>query len=296
MLKDKTPTLKLAYVSTISVFVLFAAWWLFNKIQFTSEDTANALFSDTHWLMALIGGTAGLWAAKKWGGIKSVFGRSIFLFSAGLLAQVFGQVVYTFYARVQHVEAPYPSIGDVGFFGSVILYIFAIYLLAKTAGASLSRINASKKVIAVLLPALLLVGSYVVFLKDYEADWSAPLVVLLDFGYPLSQAIYVSLALLTYFLSRGLLGGVMKKKIILLLAALVIQYAADYSFLFRFNRETWYPGDISDLLYLTAYFLMGIALLQFASVATALNKERPGSGDGNVGQAEQPSNSQEVTT
>jgi hypothetical protein len=58
----------------------------------------------------------------------------------------------------------------------------------------------------------------------------------------------------------------MKNKVILLLAALLVQYSADYSFLFRFNRGTWYAGDFSDYLYLLAYILMIIALLRFKAV------------------------------
>lgn len=273
MSKNNSLSVKLAYVITIGVFLGFAGWWAYNHIALTAEDSSNALLADTQGILALIGGVVGIWAAQKWGGLKSVFGKSIFLLSAGLLAQVFGQVVYTYYARVQHIEAPYPSIGDIGFFGSVLFYIAAVYLLAKTAGASLSRINTSKKVLAVLLPAILLAASYYVFLREYEVDWSTPLVVFLDFGYPLGQAAYVSLALLTYFLSRGLLGGIMKKKILLILGALVVQYAADYSFLYTLNRETWYPGGVSDLIYISAYFLMGIALIQLASTANSLNAD-----------------------
>lgn len=276
MTTEKKLSVKIAYFLTGGVFLALAAWWIYNQIMLTPEDSSNALLADTQGILALIGGIVGIWAAQKWGGLKSLFGKSIFLLSAGLLAQVFGQVVYTYYARVQHIEAPYPSLGDVGYFGSVILYIFAIYLLAKTAGARFIRISVMKKIFAVLLPVLLLVTSYLVFLKEYEVDWSQPITVLLDFGYPLGQAVYVSLALLTYFLSRGLLGGIMKKKILLILVALVVQYAADYSFLYTFNRETWYPGGISDLIYISAYFLMAIALIKLASTAITLNSGHNG--------------------
>lgn len=259
---NKNRKLKTFYILGSLTFIGFSGWWVFNQIQFNPADTSNGWFSDSYWVAPLVGGIAGLWAAKKWGGLKSVFGRAIFLLAVGLLAQVFGQIIYTYYARVQGVEAPYPSIGDVGYFGSVVLYIGGIYLLAKTAGARLSKAGNLKKILALALPLLLLAVSYIVFLKDYQVDWSHPVTVLLDFGYPLGQSIYLSLALLTYFLSKGLLGGIMKNKILLLLTALLVQYAADYSFLYRFNREKWYAGDFTDYIYLVAYFLMTIALLR----------------------------------
>jgi hypothetical protein len=86
--------------------------------------------------------------------------------------------------------------------------------------------------------------------------------VFLDFGYPLGQAIYVSLALLTYLLSTKTLGGIMKNKVLLILFALAVQYAADYNFLYQAYAETWSVSGYGDVIYLFAYFLMAVGLLQ----------------------------------
>jgi hypothetical protein len=100
-----------------------------------------------------------------------------------------------------------------------------------------------------------------------------PLVVFLDFGYPLGQAIYISLAVLTYLLSRSVLGGIMKMRILFILFALVIQYMSDYTFLYQASRGVWHAGGINDFLYITAYFIMALSLLQFESVYRTI-KER----------------------
>lgn len=268
----KSITAKILYTLTILVFLGWTSWWLYNNFMLEPDARSNELFTDSYWVLPLVGGVAGLWAAQKWGGLKSVLGRAISLFSLGLLLQVFGQVVYSYYALFQDIEAPYPSLGDVGFFGSVILYILALVFLAKAAGARLSGVSWGKKVIAFGLPVVLLAASYMVFLKGYEFDTSNMGAAILDFAYPLSQAFYISLALLVYFLSRGLLGGIMKNKVLLIIGALVVQYLADYMFLLRINRETWYPGDISDFIYLVAYFLMAISLLRLGSTAQSLRK------------------------
>ena len=84
----------------------------------------------------------------------------------------------------------------------------------------------------------------------------------LDFGYPLGQALYVSLALLTYLLSTKTLGGIMKNKVLLILFALAVQYAADYNFLSQAYAETWRNGGYGDAIYLLAYFLMALGLIQ----------------------------------
>ena len=108
----------------------------------------------------------------------------------------------------------------------------------------------------------MLIFSYFFFLRDYQFDWSNPLKIFLDFGYPLGQAIYVSIAILTYVLSKGVLGGVMKPKILFLVFALIIQYLADYNFLLQAANSTWQNGGYGDLIYLIAYLLMALSLLQ----------------------------------
>lgn len=226
------------------------------------QSFSGDAFSDTYGIVALLGGIAGIYIAGKWGGFKSLMGRAILFFALGLLAQAFGQAVYSAYYFWLGEEVPYPSLGDVGYFGSVLLYIYAIYCLAKVSGVRISLKSFFNKVIALLIPLALLTLSYYWFLRDYEVDSSAPLTTFLDFGYPLGQAIYIALAILTYTLSRKILGGIMKGPILFLLFALVIQYVADFVFLYQASRETWEAGGVSDYIYLTAYFLMTLALLR----------------------------------
>lgn len=262
----------------------FFAWWAYNYLALEAGDRSLELYSDTYWVVALVGAVYGLLVAKQWGGLKSVFGRALILFSLGLFAQVFGQVVYSYYALVQGVEAPYPSIGDIGYFGSVLLYIAALFVLFRAIGARFRSANFLQKAIAVIAPFALLTMSYKVFLNGYERCYedeelletvcASPIQTLLDFGYPLGQAFYVAVALLAFILSFKLLGGIMKNKILLLLFALLIQYLADFTFLYRFSREEYYAGGPTDLIYQTAYLLMTIALLRIGSVARSLTLKK----------------------
>lgn len=218
-------------------------------------------FSDTYGVLALIGGIAGIGIARAWGGFKSLTGKALMFFSLGLLAQALGQAVYSVYFFWLGEEVPYPSLGDIGYFGSVLLYIYGIYCLAKVSGARISLKTFSNKIIALLIPAVLLVSSYYIFLKDYEVDWSSPLTVLLDFGYPLGQAVYIAIAVLAFLLSRKILGGIMRGRVLLLLFALLVQYIADFVFLYQASHETWVAGGSDDFIYLLAYFSMAMALL-----------------------------------
>jgi hypothetical protein len=246
-----------------ALFGAFTVWWLyihFGLHAVGSDDPNNKRFTVAYGIIALYGGIIGLFAAKKWGGFKSLLGRTIMLFAFGLLAQEVGQLFYTYYIYFQHTEVPYPSLGDIGYFGSVLFYIAGTILLVKTSGARFSLRNLSNKILLLLIPLAMLATSYTIFLKGYE--YSNALTAVLDFGYPLGQAIYISLAILAYLLSRKLLGGYMRKAIVFIIAALVVQYIADSTFLYQVQKGTWYAGGWNDYVYVVSYSMMTVALLK----------------------------------
>lgn len=253
--------LKMFTTLSVSIFAAYSLWWILLQTNNAPSNLDGDTFSDTYGILALIGGVGGIFVSRQWGGLKSLMGKSIMAFSLGLIAQALGQIVYSYYFFFLDREVPYPSLGDIGFFGSVLLYIYGIYCLAKVSGVKLSYKLFMSRIAAFIIPALILGVSYYIFLKDYEIDSSAVVMTFLDFAYPLGQALYISLAILTFMLSRKILGGIMKVPVLLILAALTIQYAADFSFLYRANREQWYAGDFSDYLYLSAYFLMSWAMI-----------------------------------
>ena len=209
-------------------FFMYTALWLYLQYLHKTDSTLYHFFGITYCFMALWGGIWGMFIAHKWGGQKSIMGKSLIFFSFGLFAQTYGQITYSLYAIILKIELPYPSIGDIGFFGSIPLYIIGMLYLAQAAGVSISLRSFRNKLQAVLLPLLLLGFSYYIFLRNYQVDLSQPLVVFLDFGYPLGQSIYISIALLTFILLKGLLGGRMKNRILFILFALVLQYLSDF--------------------------------------------------------------------
>ena len=190
-------------------------------------------------------------------------GRALILFSLGLFAQEFGQLSYSYYIYYLHQEVPYPSVGDIGYFGSIPLYIAGAWLLAHASGVKLSLRSVSSKIWAILIPFVMLLLSYSFFLREYQVDFSQPIKLFLDFGYPLGEAIYISIALLTYILSRRLLGGILRSRILFILFAMLVQYSADFMFLYQAQYQTWYAGGLNDLVYFTAYVALSLALLEF---------------------------------
>jgi hypothetical protein len=258
---------KLAYILPAVIFLVFSIIWLHLR-QLDLESTRNArqLWGATYQIIALYGAITGFFISKKWGGYRSMLGRSIMFFSIGLLLQCIGQTYSSYYVYHYAVESPpYPAIGDIGFMGSVFAYIYGAYLMSKVSGAGVRLKKSSNKIIAFLLVFLILSISYFFFLKDYSFDWSQKLKVLLDFMYPVGQAMYVSVAFLALFMSWNVLGGIMKRPILCLIFALLFQYFSDFFFLYQAGQGNWYVGNINDYVYCVSYFLMAISLIQLGN-------------------------------
>lgn len=253
-------------------YAIYTIWFIFFHLPGVAAGSQYDWFTTTYGIIAAAGFIWGVSIAKKWGWTKSILGKSILLFAVGLGLQEVGQLGYTYYIYFLHIEVPYPSWGDVAFYGSIPCYIFAIIYMAKASGIHISLRSLKNKIQAILIPLAMLIFSYALFLQGYKFDWSNPLKVFIDFGAPLGQAIYISLAILTYTLTRNVLGGAMKSKVLFILFALLAQYVADWTFLYQASRGTWAVSGINDYMYFFAYFLMAMGLLQLKTVYAELRK------------------------
>jgi hypothetical protein len=253
------------FASTISFILLFSffGWWTYIQVV-DAPSSLRELFSASYGVVAFWGALLGFGISGRWGGLKSAVGKALFFFSLGLLFQVFGQAVYSYYSLFLHVEIPYPSLGDVGYFGSVILYIYGSLLIAKVTGIGFSlKTSFLAKLVSVMLPLAILAASYFLLIRGVSDGTEDLLTKVLNFGYPLGQAVYLAITLLAYFLSKNILGGIMKDKILLLLFALTFQYVADFMFIYLNNAGVWTTAGLNELTYLVAYFVMAQSLLKF---------------------------------
>jgi hypothetical protein len=257
----------------VGLFVLLTIWYFISpSFSNAAGDRFLGDFSSIYGIMALWGGIWGMSISKKWGFTQSVIGKAMLAFSIGLFAQEFGQIIYAYYSFFKQVEIPYPSVGDIGYFGSIPCYVYGVFLLAQASGVHINLKSFSSKLKAVVIPLVMLAIPYFLFLRGYEFDWTSPIRVFLDYGYPLGQAVYISIAILTYSLTRGILGGIMKPKILFFLLALVAQFIADYVFLIQAYYKSWSVGGWNDYMYLVAYFLMTIALIQLKTISDGAHK------------------------
>lgn len=253
---------------TLLIFLLLTIWWIVIFFGGTKDSMVNHVFGFIYGGFSLWGGVWGLIVAKQWGGMKSVMGRGILSLAFGLLLQAFGQYSFWYFNYVLKVAVPYPGIPDIGYFGTIPFYIYAALCIAKASGVKVSLISFINKLQAIIIPLIILGVGYTLFLKDYSFTDVTPFQIFFDFGYPLGQAIYISIAILTYSLSRGILGGVMKNRVLLLVFAFSAQFLADYIFIYF--HDLYFPASFIDFFYLLGYAIMTLGILQLRAVLIKL--------------------------
>lgn len=274
MLDNNEKMVSRMYKVLFSALVLLVVWRFYLFLNGAIADDYSVQFwAATYQIIAWFGVICGFYFSGLWGGWKSLVGRANLLFSFGLLAQSFGQSVFSYFFY-QGQEVPYPSLADLGFFLSIPLYIYSAALLVKFSSLSSTQRSFKNLLTAIIIPAAMLVLSYMFFLRGYEFDWTNTLKVILDFGYPLGQAVYVSLAILALLGAQRIMGGLMMVPTLWFIFALVIQFFADYVFLYLSNSEL-YMGigiDAVDFLYLTAYTFMAISLIKLGQTFYKVQK------------------------
>ncbi|OGK11880.1 hypothetical protein A2954_05870 [Candidatus Roizmanbacteria bacterium RIFCSPLOWO2_01_FULL_37_12] len=238
-------------------------WWV--KLQYNGVGTSEAYIFN--WFYGLIGLSGGIYgikiSVKKWGGWKSIIGKGLILLSIGLLGQWFGLQVWTYYNVFAKIEVPYPSLADIGYFALIPAYTLAAWMFTHASGAKFSLRTKSGKLYALLIPLVSLTLAYAIFLKDIGFNLSNPIKLFLDIGYPLGEMLPVSIAAFTLTLSKRLLGGTMKSRIIFLIGAFFFQFLTEYAFLYTAGIETYINGGWNDLMYATSYTIMSLALIAF---------------------------------
>jgi hypothetical protein len=255
------------------VFLGYLGWWFSFQHVVVDQGKSVQWFGGTYGIVALIGAIIGFLAARRWGGFKTLLGKALMFFSLSLLFQEAGQLILTYYIYGSKIQIPYPSWGDVAYFGSTLSYICGAYFLSKTAGIRFSLKVNKYKFVAFLVPAALLATSFFVFLHHHQYDWHKPLTVFLDLGYPIGDAVYISLAIVSYLLTRKMLGGVMRSAVLILLLAFVAQYISDFTFLYQSSRGTYLSGKYDDLAYFVTYFIAATAMIRFNQVYSDLRKK-----------------------
>lgn len=258
----------------IILFGFFTLWWIslspFDPNVLMDQKESWSVF---YWTFAALGGIFGIFSSRRFGFLNSVIGRAILALSVGLLLQVIGQILDGYLYAMGNSQIFYPSISEIGYVGSILAYIYGAYSLLRYVSAGSHEKSFIRNVIIWLTPVVMFAISYFAYLHNYESTSISVLQTIFDFGYPLLQSIYVSLAILILLHTKGTEGGVLKKPIIFLVIALIFQYISDSYFVYEYNLDRWYSANLNDYCYFLAYFLLTLAIIYLDKVVQSIQSQ-----------------------
>ncbi len=255
----------------LGFFLALVIFWAALFATGTKSGNLNYWYSFLFGLIPLIAGIVGMVKAKLWGGLKSTMGKAIFFISLGLLLWGFGESIWSYYNFFKGVPAPYPSVADVGFAPSIFFWILGTIYLAKASGAMFAlRKNTWAKVLAVMLPLILLIPSYYIQIHLARGGTLIPegetaLKAVLDIAYPFGDFLALTFGTLVFILSYKYFGGLYRRAILAILGGLGAMYIADSVFSYTTTKGTYYNADWGDLLLALGVFLLSFGILAFAT-------------------------------
>jgi len=220
-------------------------------------------------VIPLVGGVLGLNNSAAWGGKKSVMGRSSLFLSLGLIAWGMGNIAWDYYIFFTGTEVPYPSLADVGYIVSSLLFLIGIRALFGVVGANFALRSKKGKIFIFIIPIVIILIS--VYLLIYVARGGvlvntsgAYLKLFFDLLYPLSDMVTLTMISLLYFLSRDFLGGKYKAPILIIFFGFLMFYASDFSFSYTTTIGTYYNGYFPDFLFTTTMFIISTGLVMLS--------------------------------
>ncbi len=265
---------------TLILNVLFAvtlAWWAILHAYDKPSDFSGYVFNLFYAFIPFVGGILGIRTARKWG-LKGMMGRSFLMLSLGLIVWAFGGFMWAYY-NFTGTEIPYPSLADIGFGGSTWLFMAGLFYLMRIGWTAFKEDPLAHKVIFMVFPIVALIFNFfflfvkhicvdeicsatrttILFLEHVES----PLERFLDIVYPLNDLILLSLALLVLGYSYRLIGGKLTGGFVGICFSMGVLYVADILFTTRTANEIYHNGDISDMAYATALYLLGVSIAKF---------------------------------
>ncbi len=259
------------------MLIVTLGMWITVRIQGTVDANLNYYFSLMLGVIPFVASFKGFIAAKRWGGVHSVLGRSVGALSAGVFLWGAGELVWSYYNLVLKEAAPYPSVADILFVPGFGMWILSGIFLLKLAGVNL--VLRKKPLLWWLVGALLVAGTalsyYLLVVVAREGvvltDTASPVKVFLDIYYPLADFISLTLVTIIVAVSGKYIGGKLKTPIFLVMLGLAGMYVGDVLFGYTTTKETFYNANFGDLILLIGISILSFSLLAYAETVPRLN-------------------------
>lgn len=248
--------------SYISVFFgsFFAVLLIWSGILFfTGQKTTewNYLFNALNALLFFSVGIVALFGVRLHG-FQSAVGKELLSIALSMFSFSLGLFVWCYFNIILKVATPYPSLADL----FLVLYIpflgYGIVNLLRAFGMFYST--------RILVETIVIFGltSILIFFIGNPPDLSVAVPLLqksLNIFYLLGDAFLISLGYMLIRLTKGRIHG----SFFYLVGALFAMAGADLIFAYRTGTETYWNGDIADVLYALSGFLFSIGVTKIVS-------------------------------
>lgn len=255
-------------------FAILVLFWL--VLRFTGIENMfwGNLYVFLYGLIPLVGGLAAIRGYKTWGGLSTVLGKAVFFIAFGLFFWGIGETIWSYYNFFLNVEIPYPSVADLFFAPSVFLYNAGVIWLSMTTGSRFALRSIGGKIFSMLAPIVIFAITYYLIVivahsGEIFSDSRSLLKSILDVAYPLGDAVALSVSVVVAGLSFKYLGGSYKYDVVAILLGLMAMFIADTVLSYTSSLGTAYSGDLGDLLFTIAVFLLTFGLLGFNKIKQA---------------------------
>lgn len=250
-----------------ALYLLSTIWWLVMTVitRHQSSLAGNIYGTFTLFVVPLIGSIFGLQKAKQLGGLHTHTGRAVGATSLGLVFWSLGTFIWAIYVFGFNIEVPYPSLTDIGYAPSWLLWAYGAWQLLRATGAPLWPKSWSTKIILATIPLAVAAFSYYVVVEVihggvFVSSDSLPK-IFFDYYYPLGDIVVLSLMLVTFHLSRRYLGAQFEIVIFILLLGHLMNYITDLAFSYTTTYETYFNGHFVDLFFSTTMFFIAVGIM-----------------------------------
>lgn len=257
----------------LSYFCTLFVYWLLLQTIKSRAGIFNYLFTFLFGLIPLLSGAIGFIHLKEWGSYKTTIGKALFFMSLGLACWGVGSLIWSYYNFFLNIPAPYPSLADIGFAPSIILYGIGVVYLSDVTDAKAELKNIYAKVFVILTPTITLAIAYyfiVIIARggNLITSNSTGLKTFLDLLGPIGDIFGLITAVLISGLSVNYISNKYSLNVICMFTGLIVMTISDTLYAYTTTVGTFYPGNFGDLLY-----MMGVSLLSFGVLGFCRNSE-----------------------
>ena len=274
--------MKINYAQRISVWYMtgMIIFWFFLLATHRTFGNLNYFFSFLMGLLPFFGGIVAMMRARDWTSMKGYVSRGVFFLGLGLFCWGCGELIWSYYNFFTGVSAPYPSFADLGFAPSVFFYCIGAVYLARAAGADLGLRRRFATLFMVVVPVIMFFFSYYFLVTVARqgvllSSSDSPLKNFFDIAYPIGDFISLTAAVVISGLSFRFIMSEYRIAIFSILSGLAVMFVADSIFSYTTSLATYFNGDLGDIIFTIALFLLTFGVLGFCGETdeSALNEK-----------------------